>query len=201
MITIKNSKELEKLVDKNKDLTIDEDIRIEFEPRSEELRDVKCKDLFLMNDDKKFNFNGRNFNGWDFNGWDFNGRDFNGRNFNGGNFNGRNFNGGDFNGRNFNGRNFNGWDFNGRDFNGGDFNGGDFNGRDFNGKKVSYWAFFNCTGFIKYESIEGRRQPCNKPISLIGEIECKEKETEKTVTIEISKTTLELLKEQNFKIN
>ena len=176
MITIKNSKELEKLVDKNKDLTIDEDIRIEFEPRSEELRDVKCKDLFLMNDDKKFNFNGRNFNGWDFNGWDFNGRDFNGRNFNGGNFNGRNFNGGDFNGWNFNGRNF-------------------------NGKKVSYWAFFNCTGFIKYESIEGRRQPCNKPISLTGEIECKEKETEKTVTIEISKTTLELLKEQNFKIN
>ena len=156
MITIKNSKELEKLVDKNKDLTIDEDIRIEFEPRSEELRDVKCEDLFLMNDDKKFNFNGRNFNGWDFNG---------------------------------------------RDFNGGDFNGGDFNGRDFNGKKVSYWAFFNCTGFIKYESIEGRRQPCNKPISLTGEIECKEKETEKTVTIEISKTTLELLKEQNFKIN
>ena len=151
MITIKNSKELEKLVDKNKDLTIDEDIRIEFEPRSEELRDVKCEDLFLMNDDKKFNFNGWNFNGWNFNG--------------------------------------------------GNFNGGDFNGRDFNGKKVSYWAFFNCTGFIKYESIEGRRQPCNKPISLTGEIECKEKETEKTVTIEISKTTLELLKEQNFKIN
>ena len=101
MKIIKNSKELAKLVDENKDLFLkEEDIRIEFEPSKDELRDVYCRNLFLENDIDKFNFNG----------WNFNGRDFNGRDFNG--------------------WNFNGLDFNGLDFNGGDFNGGDFNGRD-----------------------------------------------------------------------
>ena len=94
-----------------------------------------------MNDKEKFNFNG----------WDFNGRNFNGNDFNGGNFNGNDFNGWDFNGWDFNGKNFNGWDF--------------------NGKKVSYYAFFNCYGSIKCESIEGRKDPHAEPVCLDGEIE------------------------------
>ena len=96
MITIKNSKELAKYTDENKDLFLKgEDVRIEFSPSREELRDVYCGNLFMMDDDgEKFDFNGRNFNG--------------------GNFDGRNFNGLNFSGLNFNGENFNGWDFNGR---------------------------------------------------------------------------------------
>ena len=79
MIIIKNSKELAKLVDENKDLLFPEDdIRIEFEPSRKELRNVYCKNLFLMNDDERFNFNGRNFYGWDFNGRNFNGNSFDG---------------------------------------------------------------------------------------------------------------------------
>ena len=51
MKIIKNSKELSELVDENKDLFLkEEDIRIEFEPSRNELRNVYCKDLFLMND-------------------------------------------------------------------------------------------------------------------------------------------------------
>ena len=69
MKIIKNSKELAKLVDENKDLYLkNEDLRVEFEPTKDEIRDVYCRNLFLMNDNEKFNFNG-----WDFNGWDFNG--------------------------------------------------------------------------------------------------------------------------------
>ena len=84
MITIKNSRELAKLVDKNKDLFLkDNDVRIEFSPTREELRNVYCKDLFMMNDNERFDFNGEDFNGKDFNGWNFNGWNFNGRNFNG----------------------------------------------------------------------------------------------------------------------
>ena len=56
-----------------------EDIRIDFEPSKNEIRNVECGDLFLMNDNEKFNFNGRDFNGWDFNGRNFNGGDFNGK--------------------------------------------------------------------------------------------------------------------------
>ena len=126
MLTIKNSKQLAKLVDKDKDLIVDEDVRIEFEPSKEELRDVKCRYLFMMNDEEKFDFNGGSFNGGSFNG---------------------------------------------HNFNGGDFNGNDFNGNDFVGKKVSYWAFFNCRGSIKCESIEGRRIPHTEPVSLAGVIE------------------------------
>jgi len=102
MKIIKNSKELAKLVDKNKDLRLpDEDVQIEFEPTREELKDIYCKNLFLMDDNQRFDFNGRNFNG----------RDFNGGNFNGGDFNGRDFNGGDFNGGNFNGKKVSYWGF------------------------------------------------------------------------------------------
>jgi len=197
MKIIKNSKELAGLVDGNKDLIFpDDDLRIEFEPTKDEIRNVECINLFLMNDDQKFdfngwnfnggNFNGGNFNGWDFNGMDFNGMDFNGKDFNGKDFNGwdfngmdfngmdfngEDFNGGNFNGKDFNGMDFNGEDFNGRDFNGKDFNGMDFNGEDFNGRKVSYYAFFNCYGSIKCMSIAGRRSPCNEPVSLENKIE------------------------------
>ena len=95
MIIIKNSKELAKLVNEHKDLIVpNEDVRIEFEPLEDEIRDVICRNLYLESGSQRFDFNGRNFNGR--------------------NFNGINFNGGDFNGGNFNGRNFNGWDFNGK---------------------------------------------------------------------------------------
>ena len=155
MKTIKNSEELAKLVDENKDLRLDEDIRIEFEPAEEELRDVYCRNLYLKNDERYLDFNGRNFNGRNFNGW----------NFKGGNFNGWNFNGWDFKGENFKGENFNGWNFKG-----GNFKGGNFNGWDFIGKNVSYYALFNCYGSIECESIEGRRSPHAEPVALDGGI-------------------------------
>ena len=167
MKTIKNSKELAKLVDENQDLHLEgRDVSIEFQFTKEELRDVYCNDLFLMNDDERFDFNGRNFNGRNFDG-----RNFNGYDFNGWDFNGLDFNGYDFNGRNFNGRNFDGWDFNGWDF-----NGRNFDGLYFNGKKVSYYAFFNCYGSIKCESIKGKRENHAEPICLDGELEIKTKE-------------------------
>jgi len=94
MKIIKNSKELAKLVDKNKDLFLrDEDVRIEYQFTREELRDVYCNDLYLENDTTRFDFNGGNFNGWNFNGWNFTGWNFNGWNFTGRNFTGWNFNG------------------------------------------------------------------------------------------------------------
>jgi len=100
MKIIKNSEELKKLVDENKDLFLkNEDLCIKFEPTRKEIRDVYCNALFLMNDNQRFNFNGWNFTGGDFNGGDFNGGDFNGRDFNGGDFNGGDFNGWDFNGK------------------------------------------------------------------------------------------------------
>jgi len=184
MKTIKNSKELAKLVDKNKDLHLEgQDVSIEFQFTKEELRDVYCNDLFLMNDDERLDFNGRDFNGWNFDGWNFNGNnfnggDFNGWNFNGWNFDGRNFNGNNFNGGDFNGWNFNGNNFNGRDFTGRDFTGGNFNGWSFNGKKVSYWAFFNCYYSIKCESIEGERENHTEPICLDGKLEIIKEEPE-----------------------
>ncbi len=95
MIIIKNSKELAKQINENKDLLLKQhDVRIEFQVERGELRDIHCRDLFLMNDEEKFDFNGGNFNGGNFNGGNFNGWDFNGGDFNGGNFNGGNFNGG-----------------------------------------------------------------------------------------------------------
>ena len=161
MKIIKNSKELAKLVDENKNLCLEgENVRIEFEPKRAELRDVYCRDLFLGDDNNKYDFNGRDFDGENFNGW----------NFNGGNFNGENFNGGNFNGENFNGENFNGWDF---------------NGGSFNGKKVSYYAFFNCYGSIKCTSIEGRRDPHAEPVCLDGELEIVPEEESQDEMIDI----------------
>jgi hypothetical protein len=173
MKIIKNSKELARLTDENKDLFLKgEDVRIEFEPTKEELRDIYCNDLFLMDDGQKFDFTGRNFTGRDFTG-----NDFNGWNFNGGDFNGWNFTGRDFTGNDFNGWNFNGWNF----------NGGDFNGRDFNGKKVSYYSFFNCYGSIKCTSIEGRREPHADPVCLDGKLEIiPEEKSGKKVKIKLS---------------
>jgi len=189
MTIIKNRKKLEKLIDNNKDLHLEgQDVRIEFQFTKEELRDIYCNDLFLMNDDERLdfnggdfngrNFNGNNFNGRDFNGWNFNGNNFNGGDFNGNNFNGMNFNGNNFNGGDFNGNNFNGGDFTGWNFNGGDFTGGDFTGGNFNGKKVSYWAFFNCYYSIKCESIEGERENHTEPICLNGKLEIIKEEPE-----------------------
>jgi hypothetical protein len=84
MKTIKNSKELSKLVNKHKDLIFpNEDIRIEFEPTKEEIRNVECRDLFLTDDKQNFDFNGSNFNGRNFNGKNFNGDNFDGDNFDG----------------------------------------------------------------------------------------------------------------------
>ncbi len=133
-----------------------------------------------MDDNERFSFNGRDFNGGDFNGGDFNGRNFNGGDFNGGDFNDWNFNGGNFNGEDFNGRNFNGWNFNGRNF-----NGRNFNGRNFNGKKVSYWAFFNCYGKLRCESIESRRVPHAEPVALGGieMIKPEDEEVEKAIKL------------------
>ena len=202
MITIKNSKELKKYTDKNKDLFLkDEDVHIEFQPTKEELRDVHCRDLFLMNDDKRFDFTGRDFIGWDFTGgnftgrdfigWDFTGRNFTGRNFTGWNFTGRDFTGGNFTGGNFIGRkftggNFTGGNFTGRNFTGWDFIGRDFIGRNFTGKKVSYWAFFNCYESIKCTSIEGRREPHAEPVCLEGKLEIISESKGKKVKIKLS---------------
>ncbi len=173
MKIIKNSKELKKLVNEFNDLILDEDVRIEFEPTREELRDVKCYDLYLENDKKRFDFNGWNFNGENFNGMDFNGEEFNGFDFNGNNFNGYNFKG-----RNFNGENFDGDDFNGRNFNGKNFKGWNFNGENFNGRKISYYAFFNCYGSIKCTSWEKRRDNAQDPVCLDGKLEIISEEDE-----------------------
>ena len=89
MKTIKNIKEIKEVLDKNKDLILDEDVRIEFQVEREIMRNVVCKNLYLENNDKYFDFKGRDFNGKDFKGRDFNGGNFNGRNFNGWNFNGK----------------------------------------------------------------------------------------------------------------
>ena len=75
MIAIKNAEELKKYLNKNKDLIFeDEDIRIEYQVAEGELRDVYCRDLFLMDDNQTFDFNGRDFNSGDFNGRDFKGK-------------------------------------------------------------------------------------------------------------------------------
>jgi len=186
MITISTRKQLSGMVDKNRDLTVDDDVLIEFAVTREDVRDVKCRNLTLRKNegflDFTGNFNGRDFTGGDFTGWNFTGRnftgrDFNGRNFTGRNFNGRNFTGGDFNGRNFsggdftggdfNGWNFNGWDFNGLNFTGGDFNGLNFSGGDFTGGDISYNAFFCCYGkILKHGKIEGRYPKAHPPIEL-----------------------------------
>jgi len=99
MLIIKNKKELAKLISKDKDLIINEDVRIDYQVEEGELRDVKCFNLYLENDNQKFNFIGRNFIGRDFYGGDFNGEDFDGWDFNGGDFNGWDFNGWDFIGK------------------------------------------------------------------------------------------------------
>ncbi len=47
-IVIKNSEELEKYVDENKDLVYPENnISLEFEPKESEIRNIECRDLFL----------------------------------------------------------------------------------------------------------------------------------------------------------
>ena len=74
MKTISTREELDKLVDANRDLTIDDDVLIEFSLAQGDVRDVKCRDLILKKGDDYLdftggNFNGRNFTGGDFIGW------------------------------------------------------------------------------------------------------------------------------------
>lgn len=106
-IKIRNSDELEKYVDENLDLRYpDSDIRIEFEPRENEIRDIEGKSIFLCTFkdsvvDERFDFLGRDISCW--------GtcilQDFFGRCFDGGNFVGRDWEG----------RNGIFWNFEGRD--------------------------------------------------------------------------------------
>lgn len=145
MKIIKNSEELKALLNEYDDLIINEDVRIEYQVKRGELRDVQCYNLYLENDSQKFDFNGRDFSGHNFNGHDFNGDDFNGNDFYG-------------------------QDFNGYDFNGHNFYGHDFNGYNFTGRKVSYYAFFNCYGSMTCESYEGRRTPHAEPVTFNGKI-------------------------------
>ena len=167
MIIIKNSKELKKLVNEHDDLIYpNEDIRIEFEPTKDEIRNVECRDLFMMNDESKFDFNGGAFNGLDFNGLDFNGLDFNG-----GDFNGLDFNAWDITAEKITARNINARNITAKDITAGDINAWDITARNITGKEVSYYAFFNCYGSIKCESIEGRRNPHAEPVCLDGKIE------------------------------
>ncbi len=94
MVTISTREQLAKMVDANKDLSVEDDVLFEFSPTLDDIRNVKCRDLTLKKDGLVLDFNGWNFTGGDFNGGDFNGGDFNGGDFNGGDFNGRNFTGG-----------------------------------------------------------------------------------------------------------
>jgi len=106
-IKIRNIEELEDYLDENQDLRYPEnDIKIEFEPRESEIRDIECKSLFLCTFkggvvEERFDFLGRDISCW--------GtcilRDFWGRCFDGGNFVGRDWNG----------RNGIFWNFEGRD--------------------------------------------------------------------------------------
>ena len=152
MIIIKNTEELKKLVNEHDDLIYpDEDIRIEFEPTKDEIRNVECRDLFMMNDESKFDFNGGAFNGLDFNGLDFNAWDITAEKITARNINARNITA--------------------KDITAGDINAWDITARNITGKEVSYYAFFNCYGSIKCESIEGRRNPHAEPVCLDGKIE------------------------------
>ncbi len=106
-IVIKNSEELEKYVDENKDIRYPEnDIRIEFEPRESEIRDIECQNLFLCTFEnsgveERFDFFGRDIMCWG----DCILKDFFGRHFTGGNFIGRDFEGVNVFAWNFEGRN------------------------------------------------------------------------------------------------
>ena len=83
MLIIKNAEELAKLVDENKNLMTDDDVRIEYQLRSGELENVNCRDLFLGNDKEQFDFIGSSFNGHSFFGRNFNGHNFVGNDFDG----------------------------------------------------------------------------------------------------------------------
>ncbi len=106
-IVIKNSEELEKYVDENQDIRYpDNDIRIEFEPKQSEIRDIECENLFLCTFknsgvEERFDFLGRDIMCWG----DCILKDFFGRHFFGGNFIGRDFEGRNAIMWNFEGRN------------------------------------------------------------------------------------------------
>jgi len=77
MIIIKNLEELNKLVDANQDLYLpNEDVQIAFQlqrtwrlGQKRQIRNVYCRNLYLMNGNERFDFvGGRNFYGLDFSG-------------------------------------------------------------------------------------------------------------------------------------
>ena len=81
MITISTRDQLAEMVDKNRDLIVDDNMTIEFSTTRDEIRNVKCDNLFMLKNGEYFNLN----IGRDFTGRNFTGRDFTGRNFTGGN--------------------------------------------------------------------------------------------------------------------
>jgi uncharacterized protein YjbI with pentapeptide repeats len=168
MKVIKTREELLNLLDSNKDLIIDDDVTIEFSTSREDVRNVRCKNLFMAKGNNRFDLSiCGNFNGWNFTGVNFTGWNFNGRNFTGWNFNGRDFTGGNFTGGDFNGRDFTGGDFTGGNFTGGNFNGRNFTGWNFNGGDIAYYAFFCCYGkIIKSGKITAQYSRAHKPIEL-----------------------------------
>jgi len=81
MITISTRDQLAEMVDKNRDLIVDDNMTIEFSTTRDEIRNVKCDNLFMLKNGEYFSLNiGGDFTGWDFTGWDFTGRNFTGRN-------------------------------------------------------------------------------------------------------------------------
>ena len=168
MITISTREQLAEMVDKNKDLIVDDNMTIEFSTTRDEIRNVKCDNLFMLKNGEYFNLNiGGHFTGRDFTGWDFTGGHFTGGDFTGWDFTGRHFTGWDFTGWDFTGGNFTGRDFTGWDFTGGDFTGRNFTGWNFTGGNISYYAFFCCYGrVIKHGKIEGRHPKAHPPIEL-----------------------------------
>ena len=91
MITISTRDQLAEMVDKNRDLIVDDNMTIEFSTTRDEIRNVKCDNLVMLKNGEYFNLNiGRDFTGRNFTGRDFTGGDFNGWNFTGWDFTGRN---------------------------------------------------------------------------------------------------------------
>ena len=58
MKVIKNMKELELILDKNKNIYLEEDLRIEFQVEENVINNIDCYNFYLENDDEIFDFNG-----------------------------------------------------------------------------------------------------------------------------------------------
>ena len=55
MITISTREQLAEMVDKNKDLIVDDNMTIEFSTTRDEIRNVKCDNLFMLKNGEYFN--------------------------------------------------------------------------------------------------------------------------------------------------